>query len=100
MTDQAVKNQIDEQIAALKKTTEQATRSKEAANKYLHDAGIKSDKKEIKFGDGYCSIGKGSKEKHYCQKCSPSDVKKVALWIAFGITLLILMLFLLSSLPS
>ena len=51
MTDQAVKKQIDEQIAALKKATHNATTSKQAANKYLHDAGITSDKKEGKFAD-------------------------------------------------
>ena len=49
MTEQTIREQIQTQLSALKRATDNATKSKEAANKYLQDAGINSDKKELKF---------------------------------------------------
>ena len=40
MTSESIRKQIEETIAALKITTANATKSKEAALKYLIDAGI------------------------------------------------------------
>jgi hypothetical protein len=48
MTSLNAQEQIKSQIEALKKATENATKSKKAANKYLRDAGI-IPKKEGKF---------------------------------------------------
>jgi hypothetical protein len=49
MTPTTVKQQIQEQIDALKKTTAKATESREAAIKYLQDTGIYTEKKVTKF---------------------------------------------------
>lgn len=50
MTETSIRKQIQEQLAALKTATSKATKSKEAANKYLVDAGIITKKKQAKFG--------------------------------------------------
>ena len=49
MTSQAIQVQIQEQIDALRKVTDRATESKEAATKYLENAGISTKEKDSKF---------------------------------------------------
>ena len=49
MTERDTKYQIEEQIKALKMATDKATKSKEAANEYLIEAGIITQEKEAKF---------------------------------------------------
>jgi hypothetical protein len=49
MTPTNVQEQIREQLAALRRTTDKATESKEAALKYLEEAGISTKKKVSKF---------------------------------------------------
>ena len=49
MTPQAIQVQIQEQINALRKVTDKATESKEAATKYLENAGISTKQKDGKF---------------------------------------------------
>ena len=49
MTSEAIRKQIEETIAALKKTTAKATKSKEAAIKYLIHAGIIEAEKPAKL---------------------------------------------------
>lgn len=46
MTDIAIKKQISEQLAALERTTRDAIRSKESANRYLKDLGLIQDKEK------------------------------------------------------
>jgi hypothetical protein len=48
MTTDAIKVQIQEQIDALRKVTDKATESKEAATKYLENAGISTEEKSGK----------------------------------------------------
>ena len=49
MTEKETQQQIDEQLKALRKATNEAIKSKEAANKYLIEAGIIMDTKESRF---------------------------------------------------
>jgi hypothetical protein len=49
MTQDAIKVQIQEQIDALRKVTDKATESKEAATKYLENAGISTKGKNSKI---------------------------------------------------
>jgi hypothetical protein len=48
MTSEAIRKQIEETISALQKTTAKATKSKEAAIKYLVEAGIIKAEKPAK----------------------------------------------------
>ena len=49
MTEKDTQNQIQEQLRALKKATENATKSQQAAKDYLISAGIITKEKEGKF---------------------------------------------------
>ncbi|MCY7421634.1 MAG: hypothetical protein LH478_07810 [Chitinophagaceae bacterium] len=49
MTEKETQQQIDEQLKALRKATNEAIKSKEAANRYLIEAGIITDTKESRF---------------------------------------------------
>ena len=51
MSEKEVKNQIQLQIEALRAVTNNALKSKEAANDYLISAGIIDEKKDAKFED-------------------------------------------------
>lgn len=46
MTDIAIKNQISEQMKALERTTRNAVKSKESANRYLRDLGLIQNKEK------------------------------------------------------
>jgi hypothetical protein len=48
MTSESIRRQIEETIAGLKKTTAEATKSKEAAIKYLIEAGIIEAERPVK----------------------------------------------------
>lgn len=49
MTEKETQQQIDEQLKALREATNEAIKSKEAANRYLIEAGIIMDIKESRF---------------------------------------------------
>lgn len=50
MTDTATQKQISEQMRALERTTRDAVKSKQSANKYLKDLGlIKNNKKKLQI---------------------------------------------------
>ena len=46
MTDTAIEKQISEQLQALERTTREAIKSKESANRYLKELGLLQDKEK------------------------------------------------------
>lgn len=56
MTEKDVQHQIQEQLIALRRAADEAIKSREAANKYLEEAGITTheehkEEKDAKFDD-------------------------------------------------
>ena len=49
MSEKETQQQIEEQLKALRKATSEAIKSKEAATKYLREAGIIADIKKSRF---------------------------------------------------
>ena len=49
MSEKETQQQIEEQLKALRKATTEAIKSKEAANRYLIEAGIITDIKKLRF---------------------------------------------------
>ena len=49
MSEKETQQQIEEQLKALRKATTEAIKSKEAANRYLKEAGIITDIKKSRF---------------------------------------------------